>query len=246
MSQNQQRCFQTAQIGGLMILLGLPMIGITSMATGFQPKAPPPLSPRLPNPTATTMSISEADAKTIENWLMGTPRERNPASAEPSVDFDRLKAVLARPNATSDLAKIVARQDLPPELRVYAQQILIETGQAANPILVEAYCQTIPNGFRHDVWGFPGDGVSSFGNTLVGYGQAALPCLRNLLDNQSKIGYTGELGAYSEGMRYRVSDLAAYFITQILNLPYNNDSNPAVRDQQIQALRQRLMIAPLE
>ncbi len=197
----------------------------------------------LPKPTAKSVSISEADANTIETWLMGDLR--NVIFGVGSIFPSRRKVVLAQPSAKVELAKIVARQDLPPRLRVYAQEILVEAGQAADPTLIEVYCQTmqsVEGRLYYDVWGLPSEGAFAFGRTLVGYGQAALPCLSHLLDNNNELLYgSSEWRAISDMYRhYRVSDLAAYFITQILHIHYNDDPNPAVRDQSIQALRQRL------
>lgn len=241
MNRNKHLFVQLAQISGLTMLLFVQRAGFAQAATEL--KYSQALDPKefIFNPKADIEPISKAEANKIETWLIGDIRDRNPIWADSSIEPERIKIVLARPNAKLELARIVARQDLAPKLRVYAQQILITTGQPANPSLVEAYCQTFPYEFKSSFWGFPGFGAGSFGKTLVGYGKAALPCLSNLLDDNNELRYgSGEASAISWIMRHRVADLAAYLIAQILHLPYNNTPNPTIRDQYIQVLRQHL------
>jgi hypothetical protein len=169
MNQNQPRFSQIAQTGGLVILFWVQVNRSVSIAADFQPS--PMFHSYLPlsNLTARSMSISEADANTVQTWLMGDPENPNPVWASSYIDPERVKIVLAQPNAKLELTRIVTRHDLPPRVRVYAQEILIKTGQSANLILVDAYCQAIPRrwGFRHDFWGVPGSGTSSLRSPLL-------------------------------------------------------------------------------
>ena len=233
---------------GLTLFFGHVTIS-TSVAADFQQNQVFHSDIRSPNLTAKKMSIAESGVETIRTWLLGDLRR---ATWGIGLIFnERTVVVLKQPNAKLELTKIIARQDLSLSLRIYAHQILVQGGQPANPSLVEAYCQTMQSNnetLYHDVWGMPGHGLGVFGKTLVGYGQKALPCLSYLLSDNNQLKYAAsESGAISDMfMHYRVSDLAAYFITQILNLPYNNDPNPVIRDQAIQTLRQRLITSPLE
>lgn len=194
------------------------------------------------------MQVSRSDADTIENWLLGDVRKS--IFGIGGFFFGRAEIVLAQPNAKTELAQIVARRDIPPHLRVYAQEMLMTAGQPRNPNLVADYCYTLQNSDQinllHGLWGLPGVELREFGKTLISYRQAALPCLSRLLNDKNELRYgdNGEWRAVVTGMRYRKSDLAAYLITQILALPYDSDPDPAVRDQQIQDLRRRLGIPP--
>lgn len=242
MTQSKQQFIRAVQMCGLTLFFGQVTIS-TSVAADFQQNQVFYSDIPSPNLTAKKMSIAESDVETIKTWLLGDLRRAIWGIG--LIFSERTAVVLKQPNAKLELTKIVARQDLSPSLRIYAHQILVQGGQPANPSLVEAYCQTMQSNnekLYHDIWGMPGHGLGVFGKTLLGYGQKALPCLSHLLNDNNQLKYaTSESGAISDMfMHYRVSDLAAYFITQILNLPYNNDANPAVRDQQIQALRQRV------
>jgi len=245
MNRNKPLLFQIAQTGGVVMpFLGY-ITGFAVMGADLKHNQAFRFHPPSSNLVVAAMLISEADANTIEKWLLGD--RLNSIFGIAPFFSERIEIVLAQPNAELELAKIVARQDLPPKLRVYAQENLIKAGQSADQRLVGAYCQTmqstIEGKISYDLWGVPGHGAAIFGRTLIGYGQAALPCLSRLLSNNNGLRYgSSEWGAISDMyMHYRVSDLAAYFITQILNLPYNNDPSPAARDQQIQDLRQRLV-----
>lgn len=249
MSQSKPLLFQSAQTGGLVMMLFFGHItGTAAIGADLKPNQVLP-NHSLPNLAAKAVPISEADANTIEKWLLGDLLKSIFGIAP--FFSERTDEVLAQPNAKVELARIVARQDLPPRLRVYAQEMLIKAGHSPDPVLLEVYCQTLQDSVKenlsYDLWGVPGYGTAPFGKTLVGYGQAALPCLFSLLSNNNSLRYSSsEWGAISDMyMYYRVSDLAAYFIAQILNLPYDNDSDPAVRDQFIRVLSQRLRAFPL-
>lgn len=243
MNFSQPQFVQTAQLGALIMLFWGQAIGTASLASNSRHNQVFHIYQPLSDLTK-AIPISEADADTIEKWLLGDLLKSIFGIAP--FFSERTDEVLAQPNAKVELVRIVARQDLPPRLRVYAQEMLIKAGHSPDPRLLEVYCQTLQDSVKenlsYDLWGVPGYGTAPFGKTLVGYGQAALPCLFSLLSNNNSLRYSSsEWRAISNMyMYYRVSDLAAYFITQILNLPYNNDSNPAVRNQQIQALRQQL------
>lgn len=249
MIQSKPLLFQAAQTGGLAVMLFFSHItGTAARGADLKPNQVLPNHTPLSRLATESMSVSEADANTIERWLLGD--SLNSIFGIAPFFSERIEEVLAQPNAKVELARIVARQDLPPRLRVYAQEMLIKAGHSPDPVLLEVYCQTLQDSVKgklsYDLWGVPGYGTGSFGKTLVGYGRTALPCLFSLLSYNNRLEYSSsEWRAISNMyMYYRVSDLAAYFITQILNLPYNNDSDPAVRDKQIQDLRRQLATSP--
>ena len=251
MNQSNHLVIRAAQFGGLAILLFGHTTGAIAREVDLKSSAVPHSNFASSDQVSGLIPISRLDADTIETWLLRDIRKSHFADfGIGGWFFWQAELVLERPHAKTELAQIVARKDLPPHLRVYAQEMLMKAGQPRNPSLVEDYCYTLKNSDQinlfHELWGLPGELqlLGEFGKTLISYRQAALPCLSRLLNDKNELRYggSGELRALGRG--YRIADLAAYFITQILDLPYNNDANPAVRYQQIQALRQRLGIPP--
>lgn len=249
MSQFRPLLLRVMQAGGLLMLLcGLIQESVAQGAELKRTSLPPFGSPS-PNLVATSVSIAQADADTIKRWLLGDLLKPPKSIWGIGLRFgERIPIVLAQPNAKLELAQIIAREDLPPEIRVYAQEILITGDQQPEPSLVEAYCYALRNSAEvslyYEPWGMPDIGLRQFGITLIRYRQLALPCLSRLLeDNKALLYAADETGAISTSKNYRVSDLAAYLITKILQVPYNQDPNPAVRDQQIQDLRRRLAMS---
>lgn len=242
MNRSQRMLSQAVQTSGLALLFFGYITAFAVAGAAPKPNQIPPSSSPVAKP-----SISEADADAIELWLMGDLTDVHYGIS--SIFSQREEIVLARPNAELELSRIVSRQDIPLRLRIYAQEMLITANRPADPRLAEIYCQVMQNlegKLYHDSWGLPGNGANKFGRTLISYGQAALPCLSRILDDNSKLEYTSsESRAISNMyMYYRKSDLAAYLITQILNIPYNDDPSPVIRDRQIRELRQRLVASP--
>lgn len=246
MKQSKHLVIQAAQVGGLAILLVGNVTAAIAREVDFKPSPVPHSDFSSSSQVSGSIQVSKSDADTVENWLLGDVRKS--IFGIGGFFFWRAEAVLAQPNAKMELAQIMARGDLLPHLRVYAQEMLMKAGQPPNPSLVEDYCYTLQNSHQINLldalWGLPGEELREFGETLISYRQAALPCLSRLLNDENELSYggNGEWNAIVTGMRYRKSDLAAYLITQILALPYNNDPDPAVRDQQLQDLRRRLGI----
>lgn len=149
--------------------------------------------------------------------------------------------ILARPGAETELAAMMTANEVEPKLRVLAHELLIEAGQPVRPDLAESYCQTLPAGFQHNWWGMPGQYLERLGQTMIIFGQAAIPCLTRLLDNRQPLGYFGsEEPTLSSAMKYRVCDLAAYLIATIKQIPYQDIEQVAKRDRFIAELLQSL------
>ncbi len=149
--------------------------------------------------------------------------------------------LLDQPNAKSLLEAVVASADVPPKLRVLANELLLDAGHAANPLLAEIYCRTLPDTFLHNAWGMPGHYTERLGKTLVSFGKAVLPCLVSLFEDQRRLGYFGsEEPSINAEMKYRVADLAAYFASQIAGLAYRDAPDLAERDLFLGELQARL------
>ena len=67
--------------------------------------------------------------------------------------------------------------------------------------------------------------------------ELAVAALRPLLDDDRVIRSSGSREAtYGNGFKYRVKDLAAFFVASIRKLPFAVGEDPAVRDRAIAAL----------
>ena len=112
-----------------------------------------------------------------------------------------------------------ARGDLPRLTRVYALALAEESTQIANP------------------WGLPGTAGGEAGQHLLKLGEAIVPELRNLMNDEREVSYGGSKDAtFGNSYRYRVKDLAAFFVSRIRGIPFDVSPDPAVRDRRIRAL----------
>lgn len=153
-------------------------------------------------------------------------------------DPGKVAAILGNPRAGETLAGVAMAEGLPLVSRVLAHELLMESGRNADPAMAEIYCRAIPECFLHNWWGMPGQFTERLGNTLVSFGKEALPCLYGLLSDKRPLGYFGsEEPTLNRQRGYRVSDLAAYFMTLILGKPYEDEPDPLLRDHAIERLR---------
>ena len=172
--------------------------------------------------------------KNVPSWLRDSSYENLFSQGEAA-------RVLSRSNVETELSSVVAASDVEPKLRVLAHELLIEAGQSIRSELAESYCGALPGSFLHNWWGMPGQYLGRLGHTMVAFGQSAIPCLTRLLDDQRLLGYFGsEEPTLSQEMQYRVSDLAAYLVAQILGVPYRDAERSEERDKFIAELRRRL------
>lgn len=146
--------------------------------------------------------------------------------------------VLAREGAEAELSDVVADAEAAPRLRVLAHELLVEAGQPSRPELADAYCRALPEDFAHNWWGMPGQYLERLGRTTVAFGRRAIPCLARLFDDGRRLRYIGgEEAALNEEMRYRVRDLAAYLVSEISGVTYEDAKEPEARDEFIEGLR---------
>jgi hypothetical protein len=169
--------------------------------------------------------------KDVPSWLEET-------SFEGLFMRGQASSVLARAGAESELSEIVADAEVAPKLRVLAHELLIEAGQPSRPELAETYCRTLPDCFVHNWWGMPGQYLERLGRTTVAFGRGAVPCLARLFDEQWRLRYIGsEAPTLNNEMQYRVCDLAAYLVSEIVGVAYDDAKEPEARDEFIAGLR---------
>ncbi|MCI0564121.1 MAG: hypothetical protein MN733_37070 [Nitrososphaera sp.] len=152
-------------------------------------------------------------------------------------------AILQLPNAETNLATLIASTNVALKIRILAQELLIEAGYKPEQSMVELYCQAMPDVFLHNWWGMPGQYNERLGDTLVSFGEQALPCLSQLLNNEQSLGYFGsEEPTLSAHKQYRVCDLAAFLIASILGVPYEDADDSRERDEFNRELEARISI----
>jgi hypothetical protein len=169
--------------------------------------------------------------KDVPSWLEETSFEKLFLQGEAS-------KVIARAGVEAELSGVVADGEVAPKQRVLAHELLLELGRPARPELAETYCRTLPDGFPHNCWGMPGQYLERLGRTTVAFGRRAIPCLASLFDDRRRLGYFGsEEPTLSEEMQYRVCDLAAYLVSEIVGVAYVDAKEPEARDEFIEGLR---------
>ena len=90
-------------------------------------------------------------------------------------------------------------------------------------------------------WSFPDGFAGRAGEHLVGLGEAAIPALRPLLDEETLVLYEGSQEAmFGRRYRFRIKDLAAIFVSKILGVAFPDDTDPRIRDAAIADLKERL------
>jgi hypothetical protein len=115
------------------------------------------------------------------------------------------------------------------------------------PLYAEALVQT---GARSGGWGLAGnmwgflyerDDLGSAGEHVMAIGADMVPALRPLLDNTDVILYEGSQEAtLGNSLRYRVKDVAAYFIGRLTKTPVAFHPAPADRDRELAKLAKSL------
>jgi hypothetical protein len=115
------------------------------------------------------------------------------------------------------------QSQVPRLARVYAAALAEQSTRMANP------------------WGLPGLMDGDAGRHLVRLGDAVVPELHRLMDDDGDVVYGGSQEAtFGNSYRYRVKDLAAFFLSRIRRIPFEVSPDPAVRDRRIHTLRDAL------
>jgi hypothetical protein len=172
---------------------------------------------------------------------LGTMREE---LTETSVDklFTQGEAerLIARPKAQEDLEKIAKSERGDHRLRVLAHELLLLLGKDPDPKMVRIYCEAVPGAFMHNWWGLPGQKLGRLGQSLIRFGEAALPHLVTDFDDPDLIRYLGPEAAIVRERKYCVGDLMAYLACTILDRPFPDGNDPEARMAPRMQLRDEL------
>jgi hypothetical protein len=105
----------------------------------------------------------------------------------------------------------------------------------------EIYSHSLLNSTFFNAWGLPGYQLTATSQALIALGDAAIPSLEPLLENQRAAPLSGSQDATTSNVyANRVCDYAWVFIAEIRHQPYTFFENPAKRDLAIKALRRQL------
>jgi hypothetical protein len=92
-----------------------------------------------------------------------------------------------------------------------------------------------------NVWGLPGGKKGLVGEHVVRLGDAAVPVLRELLDDDRELMFEGsEEATLADMFHVRVKDVAAWLISEIRGWAYEGAQEPGMRDASIEALEKKL------
>lgn len=81
-------------------------------------------------------------------------------------------------------------------------------------------------------WGLPGPSGTPASRALVAMGRQAVPCLVELLHNQTPLHYlNGEAQTMTDNYSFVIADLAAGFLAEILKKPFDHEERSVTRRQ---------------
>jgi hypothetical protein len=87
-------------------------------------------------------------------------------------------------------------------------------------------------------WGLPGVPDGQIAAHVLRLGEAAIPALLPLLDDDTPVQFSGSKEAtYGNRFAWRVKDIAASLISRIRGIPFEADALPAARDSAIVRLK---------
>jgi hypothetical protein len=146
------------------------------------------------------------------------------------------------------LEQVIRDLNADPLARFLAAEIMFSKNvnfpsEEIKPVLVSVYAAALKENFTGlaNPWGLPGKPDGTTGQHFVALGEIAVPELLRLLDDNTVISYGGSKEAtFGNSYRYRVKDLAAYFIANIKELPLKIDKDPNMRDIEIAKLQASL------
>ena len=163
-------------------------------------------------------------------------------------DENGLDTLWKEPGVPEALASLALNLEAPALARFLAAEIMFYRKEAYPPDeqkerLASVYAPALAENFTGaaNTWGLPDVLDGSAGGNFLALGEVAIPELTNLLDNDRRVYYEGSQEAtLGNRYRYRVEDLAAYYICKIRKIPLELDEDPTKRDEAIEKLKNRV------
>jgi hypothetical protein len=137
--------------------------------------------------------------------------------------------LIARPKAQEELEKITKSERGTHRLRVLAHELLLMIGKDPDPKMARIYCEAVPGDFMHNWWGLPGQHLGRLGETLIRFGEVALPYLVKEMDDPALLTSLGPDAPVCRERRYCVGDLAAYLACLIMKRDFPDGTEPEAR-----------------
>ena len=172
------------------------------------------------------------------------------------MDQARVEEIWRRHDGPAELMELVADEDAHRFARFLAAEILFTRQQDFPPEaltgqLAEIYTRTLQDCgspekqavLAANNWGFPfrDDDPGVFGAHVLSLGEGVLPHLLLLLDDDRQLTYEGSREAVKgNASRYRVKDVAAFYISLMKGLDVRYEDDLERRDRQIDRLREKV------
>jgi hypothetical protein len=159
--------------------------------------------------------------------------------------------IWAEPGNPPQLESIVADPASPGRARLIAAEALFANdigflSRVDGRAVAELYADALAKNYtgHANAWGllWENDRPGPVGVRFLMLGEAAVPALRGLLDNETLVDwYAGsEEASIGNAAQYRVKDFAAYYLGDIVGRPVPFRRDRAGRDQEIAKLREAL------
>ncbi len=167
------------------------------------------------------------------------------------LDDEQLNQIWSAVDSKLQLEQVVLNENLSTEVRFLAAEILFFKVPDYPPathslVLAHIYAQILAEGgsVNGNIWGMPGEADGETGKHLLRIGDEMVSSLVPLLSNETPIVYEGsEEATVGNEYQYRIKDLAAFFISKLLNLPYIVYVQPQERDAEIQRMVSHLNLS---
>jgi hypothetical protein len=162
--------------------------------------------------------------------------------------------IWSEPGNVSDLEELVKDSTAPAKVRFLAAEVLFArdvffVDRAGEALVAQLYADALVNGYtgHANAWGllWEHDEVGEVGSRFLVLGEAAIPALSALLDNDTIVdSYEGsEEATVGNGYRFRIKDFAAYYLNRITGYPVPFHRDHGGRDAEIERLKAHLKAA---
>jgi hypothetical protein len=160
-------------------------------------------------------------------------------------DQKDLDSIWNEDNAAKKLSSLAINPEMPPLACFLAAEIMFLKQEEYPPQdhkkqLSVVYATALTQNFTEsaNTWGLPNIQIGDTEIHFIALGEAAIPELTHLLENNSRVYYAGSQEAtLGNAYGYRIKDLAAYYISKITNLVFEIDQDPRKRDESIKRLK---------
>lgn len=164
------------------------------------------------------------------------------------MDETLLNEIWSYPGNRDKLYELITDHDAPEEARFLSSEILFLKEKKFPPDnlkneLSQLYASILGQGgsVNANIWGLPGFLNGGTGQHVVALGQTIVKDFSSLLQNTGRVYYEGSRDAtQGNAYKYRIKDLAAFFLATVLNIPYTVYKEPESRDEEIEGLKQNL------